>query len=218
MLAVRPIDLSMPPTITPPITPAHLTLNLNNLNSIKLNTKLTFNDACYDKISSPLQQPKSPSSDNEALRTNMKRPFNIQEDRMLINFVRTHGPKNWNSIAAQLQCRTAKQCRERWHNHLDPTISKGPWTAIEDKILALKHRELGNRWADIAKFLPGRTDTLVKNRWNTSVKDRIDDILTMGPAETYSKRVVNTPNEPKIFICPENIVRDFTKIPPLLKK
>jgi hypothetical protein len=86
--------------------------------------------------------------------------------------VRANGPGNWHFVASSLENRTPKQCRERWHNHLDPSIAKGRWSAAEDQILAEKHAILGNKWADIARFLPGRTDTLVRNRWNTSVRCR----------------------------------------------
>ena len=32
---------------------------------------------------------------------------------------------NWAGIATQIEGRTTKQCRERWNNHLDPTIKRG---------------------------------------------------------------------------------------------
>jgi myb proto-oncogene protein len=52
--------------------------------------------------------------------------------------------------------RSGKQCRERWHNHLDPSINKDYWTEKEENVLFMKHMEYGNKWSDIAKFLPGR--------------------------------------------------------------
>ncbi|ETW09789.1 hypothetical protein, variant [Aphanomyces invadans] len=59
----------------------------------------------------------------------------------------------------------AKQCRERWKNHLDPSINKGPYSSDEDMLLAAAYAELGNRWTQIANRLPGRTEDSVKMRW-----------------------------------------------------
>ena len=102
-----------------------------------------------------------------------KHPFTVEEDRALMNYVMIYGCSNWVQIASLMKGRTQKQCRERWNGHLCPSVNKGPWTLEEDLILAQKHSEIGNKWAKISHFLPGRTDILVKNRWNTSVKYRV---------------------------------------------
>lgn len=49
---------------------------------------------------------------------------------------------SWPRIAAQLPGRSGKQCRERWHNQLDPSVSRDSWTEEEDKILATAHEEV----------------------------------------------------------------------------
>lgn len=40
-----------------------------------------------------------------------------------------HGTCSWTKVGESFSERTGKQCRERWYNHLDPSVKKGEWTA-----------------------------------------------------------------------------------------
>ncbi|KAL5727575.1 hypothetical protein ACHQM5_000757 [Ranunculus cassubicifolius] len=110
----------------------------------------------------------------------VKGPWTKEEDDRIIEMVNQFGSKKWSYIAQSLPGRIGKQCRERWHNHLNPEIKKHAWTREEELTLIRAHQVYGNKWAEIAKFLPGRADNSIKNHWNCSVKKKLDSYLASG--------------------------------------
>ncbi|PKA54451.1 Myb-related protein 3R-1 [Apostasia shenzhenica] len=115
----------------------------------------------------------------------VKGPWTKEEDDIIIQMVQQYGQKKWSTIAQALPGRIGKQCRERWHNHLNPAINKEAWTQEEEIVLIHGHQKYGNKWAELTKYLPGRTDNAIKNHWNSSVKKKVDSYMASGMLAKY---------------------------------
>jgi len=99
-------------------------------------------------------------------------PWSQTEDQIVLDSVAA-GITNWDTIAELVPGRRSKQCRERFFNNLDPTLKKGvEWTEEEKAILTREHARWGNKWATVAKLLPGRSENMIKNYWNGTKRKR----------------------------------------------
>merc|ERR1719261_834631 len=97
----------------------------------------------------------------------VKGPWRKEEDSILARQVEEVGTERWAQIATFIPGRSGKQCRERWRNHLDPTLRKDSWSEQDDSDLMEAQRCLGNKWSEIGKLLGGRAENAVKNRFNS---------------------------------------------------
>lgn len=135
-------------------------------------------------------------ADTGSTHTGERRAWTQEEDQFLLQAVKEHGNANWTVIARLLKGRQPKQCRQRYFNKVDPALSSKGWTDEEDKKIVAAQSRLGNRFAEIARYLNGRSESLVSHRWHFVLSRRAQDMLNEMTADDLAF-VQDIPEEPK---------------------
>uniref|UniRef100_A0A1B0B8Q4 Cell division cycle 5-like protein n=1 Tax=Glossina palpalis gambiensis TaxID=67801 RepID=A0A1B0B8Q4_9MUSC len=78
------------------------------------------------------------------------------EDEILKAAVMKYGKNQWSRIASLLHRKSAKQCKARWYEWLDPSIKKTEWSREEDEKLLHLAKIMPTQWRTIAPII-GRT-------------------------------------------------------------
>ncbi|GMM35487.1 hypothetical protein DASC09_028120 [Saccharomycopsis crataegensis] len=120
-------------------------------------------------------------------------PWSPEEDRKLMELITLYGPTNWVRISNFLGSRTAKQCRERYHQNLKPSLNRSPITPEEGALIEELVVRYGKRWAEIARHLNGRSDNAIKNWWNGGAnRRRRASAQATLPQEQYLHNLANS--------------------------
>jgi hypothetical protein len=95
----------------------------------------------------------------------IRKTFDPQEDVSLVRLIMEYSVNDWGLIARNMPHGfTARQCRERWKNYLDPRLKHTSWTEEDDRRLMQEFDRLGAKWIPLARMFPGRSGNSVRNR------------------------------------------------------
>ena len=98
------------------------------------------------------------------LASSVKKTFLHLQDEILKAAVMKYGLNQWARISSLLVRKSAKQCKSRWYEWLDPAIKKTEWTREEDEKLLHLAKLMPTQWRTIAPIV-GRTPAQCLERY-----------------------------------------------------
>ena len=99
-----------------------------------------------------------------------KGQWSYQEDKLLKQWVKLNGPKNWEACGRFIHGRKGKQCREHWNNCLNPELKKGCWSPEEDFLIMFFYEKCKGSWKKIVPLFQGRIENSIKNRFYSQLR------------------------------------------------
>ena len=119
---------------------------------------------------SKIEQKKTKKSKKSKKISVKKGQWSSQEDKLLEQWVKTNGPKNWEACGRFIQGRKGKQCREHWNNCLNPELKKGNWGPEEDFLIMFFYEKCKGSWKKIIPLFDGRIENSIKNRFYSELR------------------------------------------------
>jgi hypothetical protein len=129
----------------------------------------------------------------------LKRKWTPEEQKILVDWVRTHGTQSWRGITKVLVNRKFRECRQRWHSY-HAEVSHRRWTPEEDARVIEYFKLYGPKWTKIAYFVVGRTANAIKNRWASVLCER----LTSEPYHAKVRSLKEVARNAGTRTCPED--------------
>ncbi len=122
------------------------------------------------------------SEDNKSLeqlpekkkKAGRKSNFTPENNQRILELVKIYGENDWKTIAEHMPQFNRKQLREHYVNFLQRKVCPADFTEEEDKRILQLVTTLGRKWQTIAKEFPGRTGLMIKNRYRTKLKAKME--------------------------------------------
>lgn len=138
-----------------------------------VNDSLGINQEEMESYALPVGGPGLMTAQSIGITRQTKRgPWSPEEDGRLLEAIVNSGPNNWVRISQTMKSRSPKQCRERYHQSLKPSLNHEPITLEEGERIKQMVEQIGKRWEEIARSLGNRSDNAVKNWWNGDMNRR----------------------------------------------
>ena len=112
-----------------------------------------------------------------------KGKWDLNEDKIIIEYVKKKGEGNWNQIQSSLVGRTTKQIRERYINHLKNKILNDneninfKWNEKLDIELIQNYIIYEGSFVKMSENLKGTTPNMVKNRFYSLLRQCVNKLM-----------------------------------------
>ena len=144
---------------------------------------------------------ESSASNQKPNKTSTRKYFTAEEDIKLLELIKKYN-FDWKKISNEMNNRTVRQCKDRYHHYLSPDICREKWTHDEDNLLLSTVEAQGKKWKLFENIFTGRTEIDIRNRYNILMR-RINKETQKPEINPCNEQYINEKKEDN-FVYPIN--------------